>query len=165
VMAMEKKKGQFHILGNKSTTHEAYYTGALNLSNLSSVLIDEDYAKIDLGLIHAKSVVERGIQFTSDPEEVPQGKSYWIIWIAIDRNEHGPYYAGVTACSMMVDQAKRKGWKNLAEHVNRMDDALKRRIQLTGLGAREKAALKKLLIEHEPKMWENSKAELKEQLG
>jgi hypothetical protein len=164
-MVMEKKKSQFHILSNKSTTHEAYYTGTLNLSNLSSVLIDEDHAKIDLGLIHAKSVVERGIRFTSNPEEVSQGKPYWIVWIAIDRAEHGPYYAGVTACSMIVDKEKRKGWKNLAEHVNRMDDALKRRIQLTQLGDREKAALKKLLIEHNPEMWENSKAELKEQLG
>jgi hypothetical protein len=165
VMVMEKKKSQFHILSNKSTTHEAYYTGTLNLSNLSSVLIDEDHAKIDLGLIHAKSVVERGIQFTSNPEEVPQGKPYWIVWIAIDRAEYGPYYAGATACSMIVDKEKRKGWKNLAEHVNRMDDALKRRIQLTQLGDREKAALKKLLIEHNPEMWENSKAELKEQLS
>jgi hypothetical protein len=164
-MMMEKKKSQFHILSNKSTTHEAYYTGTLNLSNLSAILIDEYHAKIDLGLIHAKSAVERGIRFTANPEEVPQGKPYWIVWIAMDRDESGPYYAGATACPMTVDKENRIGWKNLADHVNRMDNALKRRIQLTMLGDIEKGALKKLLMEHNQQMWENSKTALKEQLG
>jgi YwhD family len=162
---MEKKTPQFNIISNRSTTHGAYHTGTFNLSNLSSILIDGDKAKIDLGLIHAKSAVERGIKFTSNREEVPDGKQYWVVWVVVDRDENGPYYAGVAACPMVVDHEKRIGWKNLAEHVNRMDDALKHRIRLSVLGETEKKALRELLMSRNPEMWENSKQELKEALA
>ena len=162
----DKKKTQFQILGNTSSSiHGSYYTGTLNLSNLSSLLIDGDEVKIDLGLLHAKSTVERGIKFTADPEEVPEGNDYWVVWVATDRNEKGPYYAGVAACPMRIDREKRKGWKNLAFHVNRMDDALKRKIKINELGGREREALKEFLIRHNEEMWENSGDELKEQLS
>lgn len=161
----DKKNTQFNIISQNSTTHGGYYTGTLNLSNLSSVLVDGDHAKIDLGLIHAKSAVERGIKFTSNKEEVPGGKDYWVVWVAVDRDENGPYYAGLAACPMRIDKENRKGWKNLAEHVNRMDDALKRRIKLSTMGEREKKALKELLVRHNEAMWQNSKAELKERLS
>ncbi|PTX62452.1 YwhD-like protein [Melghirimyces profundicolus] len=161
----KKKNSGFNIIRGDSTTHGGYYTGTLNLSDLSSVLIDGDEAKIDLGLIHAKSSVERRIKFVSDPEEVPGGKEYWVVWVAVDRNENGPYYAGAAACPMRVDREARRGWKNLAFHVNRMDDALKRRYRLEELGEREKRALRKLLVENDSAMWENSPEELKKALA
>ncbi|AUS10268.1 hypothetical protein C1X05_16465 [Laceyella sacchari] len=159
-----KKDVQFNILSNKSTTHGAYHTGTISLSNLSSILIEGDQAKIDLGLIHAKSAVERGVKFTSNEDEVPEGTLYWVVWVAVDRDENGPYYAGAAACPMRIDREKRIGWKNLAFHVNRMDDALKRRVKLSEMGETEKAALKAFLIKHNEEMWKNSKAELKAQL-
>lgn len=160
-----KNKPQFNIVNNRrATTHGDYYTGTLNLSHLSSVLIDGDQAKIDLGLLHAKSAVERGIKFTSKKEEVTDGKWYKVVWVAMDRNQQGPYYAGVTACSMYINREQKRGWKNLAEHVNRMDHALKRRIDLTELNEKEKMALRKLLQENNREMWENSSEELKKML-
>lgn len=162
---MVKKKSQFQIIRNDSTTHGGYYTGTLNLNNLSSILIHQDKAKIDLGLIHAKSAVERGVRFTPNREEITQGELYWVVWVAIDRNENGPYYAGVAACPMIIHHEEKRGWKNLAEHVNRMDDALKRRIRLDELGKVEKEALKKLLVEHDEAMWNNSQDELKQALS
>lgn len=160
-----KKKSQFHIIRNDSTTHGGYYTGTLNLNNLSAILVHHDQAKIDLGLIHAKSRVERGIRFTSNREEIQQGEWYWVVWVAIDQNEQGPYYAGVTACPMMIDHEARRGWKNLADHVNRMDDALKRRIKVDEMGDIEKKALKERLIAHNEDMWRNSTSELRQALS
>lgn len=157
-----KNKSQFNIIRNDSTTHGGYYTGTLNLNNLSSILIQGDHAKIDLGLIHAKSSVERGIRFIHNREEIEDGILYWVVWVAIDRSESGPYYAGITACSMVIDHKSRKGWKNLAEHVNRMDDALKRRIKINDLNKVEKQALQRLLIENDESMWNNSKEECKQ---
>ncbi|BCU83370.1 hypothetical protein JIR001_31530 [Polycladomyces abyssicola] len=162
---MKKNKSGFNIIRNDSTTHGGYATGTLNLSNLSSVLIDGDQAKIDLGLIHAKSAVERGIKWTTDLEQVPNGKKYWVVWVAVDRNEKGPYYAGVTACSMVIDRGARIGWKILPEHVNHMDAALKRRIKLDGLSDVEKKALRDLLINNNEEMWNNSGDELKQALA
>lgn len=156
-----KKKASFNIIRGDSTTHGGYYTGTLNLSNLSSILIDEGGARIDPGLIHAKSRVERGIKFSSNKEEVPNGKLYWIVWVAVDRNEAGPYYAGVAACPMLIDREARRGWKILADHVNRMDDALKRRIRLDELGTIERKALRELLEKRDQAMWKNSSEELR----
>lgn len=160
----KKQKPQFQIVTGKSTTHGAYHTGVLNLSNLSALWLNKELAKIDLGLIHAKSALERGIKFTTNRDEV-DGELYWIIWVAVDRNEDGPYYAGVAACPMVVNKETRKGWKNLAQHVNRMDDALKRKIRLDDLDKQEREQLKNFLIKHEPSMWENSPDELKHVLG
>ncbi|MCH5585085.1 YwhD family protein [Shimazuella sp. AN120528] len=159
-MDEKKQKPQFQIVTGKSTTHGAYHTGVLNLSNLSALWVNKDQAKIDLGLIHAKSALERGIKFTTNKDEV-DGELYWVVWVAVDRNEHGPYYAGVAACPMIVNKETRKGWKNLAHHVNRMDDALKRKIRLDELDQQEKKQLKDFLIKHDPSMWENSTVELK----
>jgi hypothetical protein len=164
---MEKKKGkpQFQIItGKSSTTHEAYHTGTLNLSNLSAIWVNKEQAKIDLGLIHAKSALERGVKFRSNREEV-DGELYWIVWVAIDRNEQGSFYAGVAACPMVVNKEKRLGWKNLAEHVNRMDDALKRKILLGEMGGEEREQLRKFLVQRDPKIWGNSSDVLKDELA
>jgi hypothetical protein len=79
----------------------------------------------------------------------------------VDRTEEGSYYAGVTACEMLVDTEARRGWKILADHVNKMDYAMKRRIVLEGLGETEKAALKKQLIDHNEEWWNRSEEALK----
>lgn len=159
-MDEKKQKPQFQIVTGKSTTHGAYHTGTLNLSNLSSIWVTKEQAKIDLGLIHAKSALERGVKFLANKDEVT-GDLYWVVWVAIDRNEQGPYYAGVATCPMIVNKETRRGWKNLAEHVNRMDDALKRKIRLGDMGEAERGQLKAFLVKHDPAMWENSPEELK----
>jgi hypothetical protein len=114
--------------------------------------------------LHAKSKVEKGIKFSINKEDVPNGRPSWIVWVAADRKEEGMYYAGVTSCDMLVDPEAKRGWKILADHVNRMDYALKRRIMLDNVGDREKAALKKLLMEYNPEMWNNSGDDLKKAL-
>jgi predicted nucleic acid-binding Zn finger protein len=162
-MDEKKHKPQFQIVTGKSTTHGAYHTGVLNLSNLSALWVNKEQAKIDLGLIHAKSALERGIKFTTNREEV-EGELYWVVWVAVDRNQNGPYYAGIAACPMVVNKETRKGWKNLAYHVNRMDDALKRKIRLDDMEKEEKIQLKNFLIKHDHTMWNNSNEELRQAL-
>lgn len=161
---MKEKKAQFNIVKSDRTTHGGYHTGTINLNNLSSLLINGEQVKVDLGLIHAKSAVERGIRFTSDEQEVPEGTLYWVIWVAIDRNDQGPYYAGVTVNPMRINHDTRRGWKNLANHVNFMSDALKRRFKLEGLQADSREALKAFLQAHDEAMWVNSPEELKQLL-
>ncbi|MNI86234.1 YwhD family protein [compost metagenome] len=66
---------------------------------------------------------------------------------------------------MWIDTEARRGWKILADHVNKLDSALKRRVILEGLGAADKAALKALLIAHNAEWWDASAAELKAALS
>ncbi len=159
----EKRSLAFNVVSNKE--HKGFGAGSIDLNNVSSVIIDGDEAYIDIGAMHAKSKVERGIKFSPNKEDVPNGRKCWIVWVAVDRGEEGQYYAGATACEMLVDPEARRGWKILADHVNKLDYALKRRFVLEGLDEREKAALRKLLMEHNAEWWERSPETLKKELG
>jgi hypothetical protein len=158
-----KKINALNVVSSKE--HKGFGAGAIDLNNLSAVIIDGDEAYIDNGAMHAKSKVERGIKFTANLEEVPNGRRCWIVWVAVDqRGEAGPCYAGATACEMRIDTEARRGWKILADHVNRMDYAMKRRIMLEGLDEQERAALKRCLEEYNGEMWQHSGEELKRAL-
>ncbi|CAM3794227.1 MULTISPECIES: YwhD family protein [Paenibacillus] len=158
-----KKQIALNIINSKSK-HKGFGAGSIDLNSLSPVIIDNGEAKVDIGAMHAKSKVERGIRFTTDREEVPNGRQVWIVWVAVDRTAEGQHYAGATACEMWIDQEARKGWKILADHVNKMDAALKRRIILDGLGDVEKKALRELLISRNEEWWDASPDEFKEAL-
>ena len=157
------KKLSLNVVSNKE--HKGFGAGALDLSNLSSVILDGDEAYIDLGAIHAKSKVEKGIKFSMNKDDVPNGRQCWIVWVYVGRSEEGPFYFGVTACEMLVDTEARRGWKILADHVNKMDYALKGRIILDGLNETEKAGLKRVLVEHNAEWWERSPEALKSGLA
>jgi len=159
----EKKKLALNVVSNKE--HKGFGAGSIDLSQVSPVIIDGGEAYIDVGAMHAKSKVEKGIKFSTDKENVPNGRQVWIVWIAVDRDERGSFYGGATACEMLVDTEARRGWKVLAEHVNRMDRALKRKFLLEELGEQDKAALRNLLQSHNAEWWDRSPQTLKDQLA
>ncbi|MGG4551508.1 YwhD family protein [Paenibacillus humicus] len=158
-----KKIFALNIISNDDKSkHKGFGAGSIDLNSMSPVIIDGSEAYIDIGAMHAKSKVEKGIKFSTNKEDVPNGRQVWIVWVAVDRTpELGQFYGGMTACEMLIDTEARRGWKILADHVNKMDYALKRRVILDGVGAEEKAALKKLLIETNEEWWEKSSDELK----
>lgn len=158
-----KKQIALNIVNAKSK-HKGFGAGSIDLNNVSPVIIDDGEAVIDIGAMHAKSKVERGIKFTPNREEVPGGRQVWVVWVAVERTPEGQHYAGLTACEMWIDSEAKRGWKILADHVNRLDRALKRRIDVAGLESREKAALKSLLMSHNEDWWNDSPVELKQAL-
>ncbi|MEK5444909.1 MULTISPECIES: YwhD family protein [unclassified Fredinandcohnia] len=166
-MDQNKKKVAFNIIKNDPTDgHKGYGIGALSLENISPVFVDIDAEDVfvDVGAMHARSVVEKGIKFLPNKEDVPNGKPYWLVWVTIDRREEGPYYAGVTACEMTVDRSIRRGYKSLPEHVNKMDKSLKRHIMVDFMDDKSKKLLADFLINHNKEIWDNSSEELKEGL-
>lgn len=163
-MDEKKKKLGFNIIKSDPTDgHKGYGKGALSLDNVSPVIIDVNAgeAEIDVGAMHARSVVEKGIKFLKSKEEVPNGKPYWLVWVTIDRKPEGPYYAGVTACEMTVDREIRRGYKSLPEHVNKMDKSLKRHIMVDHMDDKSKQVLADFLRNHNQDLWDNSTDELK----
>lgn len=164
----KKKTVQFNILKNDPLDgHKGFGMGTISLDNVSPVIIDvnEKEAFVDMGAMHARSSVERGIKFLPNKEEVPNGKPYWIVWVTIDRKEDGPYYAGVTACEMTVDREIRRGYKLLPEHVNRLDKSLKRHIIVDHMDESSKKVLAEFLQNHDKGMWERSSEQLKKDLS
>lgn len=165
----KKSKSQFTILNQDPTAgHGGFGVGTLNLNDISPVIIDveNETAFVDMGALHARSEVEKRVKFTPNKEEVPEGgRPYWVVWVAVGRNDQGPYYAGVAACEMIVNKEARRGYKNLAEHVNNMDKALKHKIVVKHMDDKSKRTLKTFLQNHNQEMWERSSQQLKEDLA
>ncbi|ADE72172.1 MULTISPECIES: YwhD family protein [Priestia] len=167
-MTQSKKKSiGFNIIKDDSTDgHGGYGVGALSLENISPVFVcpSDEEVFVDIGAMHARSVVEKGIKFLPNKDEVPNGKLYWLVWVTIDRKQEGPYYAGMTACEMTVDREIRRGYKSLPEHVNKMDKSLKRRIMVEEMDSKSKDLLREFLKSHNEEIWTLSNDDLKEAL-
>lgn len=159
----EKRKLSLNVVSNKE--HRGFGAGSIDLSQVACVIIDQGEAYIDVGAMHAKSKVEKGIKFSPDKSLVPNGRPVWIVWVAVDRNEEGSYYAGATSCEMLIDTEARRGWKVLPEHVNRLDASIKRKYMLDNIGQAEKAALRTLLVAHNEEWWNHSPQTLKDLLA
>ena len=104
----QNKNGFYHYKNDPTDGHKGFGIGSLSLENVSPVIIDveEGTASVEIGAMHARSDVERGIKFTMDRADSEGGKPYWLVWVTIDHKENGPYYAGVTACEMVVNREK-----------------------------------------------------------
>ncbi|KOP77890.1 hypothetical protein AMS59_14735 [Lysinibacillus sp. FJAT-14745] len=169
-MANEEKPKQkmgFTIIKNDPTDgHKGFGIGSLSLENVSPVIIDieEGTASVEIGAMHARSDVERGIKFTTDRADSEGGKPYWLVWVTIDHKADGPYYAGVTACEMVVNREKRRGYKVLADHVNKMDKSMKRHIIVEHMDAPSKKVLSSFLEELNPELWARSEEQLRQDL-
>jgi hypothetical protein len=160
----EKKKLALNIVSN-AKQHKGFGAGSIDLSQVSCVIIDQGEAYLDIGAMHAKSAVEKGIKFSPDRSAVPNGRPVWVVWVAVDRDQEGSFYGGAASCEMLIDTEARRGWKILPDHVNRLDASLKRKFMLDNIGAGEKAALRKLLIEHNAEWWNRSPQTLKDLLA
>lgn len=169
-MANEQKpqsKMGFTIIKDDPTDgHKGFGIGSLSLENVTPVIIDveEELATIEIGAMHARSLIERGIRFLPTREESANGKKYWLIWITIDYKEEGPYYSGVTACEMVIDRPIRRGYKNFVEHINKMDRSMKGKIMVDEMDDTSKRVLAEFLKEHNEELWTRSSEELHEGL-
>lgn len=166
----EPKKMEFTIIKNNPTDgHKGFGIGSLSLENISPLFIDvlEKTAEVDIGGMHARSAVERGVKFTMNREDSDgEGrKPYWLVWVTIEQTEQGAYYAGVTACEMVVNKAKRRGYKVLADHVNKMDKSMKRKIIIDEMDTSSKIVLRDYLKGFNVDMWNLSSDELHEALN
>lgn len=161
-----KKKGQgFNILKKDSTDgHGGYGAGTMSLDNVTPLFIDpeEEEAFIDMGAMHARSAVEKGIKFLPEKDKVPNGKLYWLVWITVNNGKQGPYYAGAGACELTVDREIRRGYKSLPEHVNNMDKSMKGRVIVSHMDDKSKQILLNYLQSFDKEMWERSSDDFKE---
>lgn len=161
---------QFNIIKNDPLDgHKGTNIGSISLDNVAPVFVDlkEKMAFIDVGAMHARSEVERRVKWINDEAEVQgeDAKPYWLVWVTTERGKNGPYYAGVTACYMLVNKVKKRAFKRMHEHVNMMDKSMKHHIILEHIDNDAKEILKDFLINHDKDMWEQSSDALKEQLN
>lgn len=162
-----KKKNNFTIIKDDSTDgHGGYGAGTISLENMSSIIVDpnEDKAYVDMAAMHARSDVERRVKWVNDREEVQGGKLYWIVWVTVDKNENGPYYAGVAGSEIRVNREIKRAYKSMAEHVKHMEKSLKGHIIVEHMDDHSKKLLGDFLRDYKPELWGNSTEELTRQL-
>ncbi|QSO54201.1 YwhD family protein [Alicyclobacillus curvatus] len=127
------------------------------MKGLSCVFIDADRVYIDNGAIHAKSNLERGVQFVKTLEEVPAPREVWVFWVTLKRNaEKDQGYHGVMPFRMWIDQEAKLGYKSLAEQVNKMDKAVKGQVDVSDVPPAVLNQLKVFLQGVRADLWENA---------
>ncbi|MBP2257980.1 YwhD family protein [Virgibacillus alimentarius] len=162
-----KKKNTFTIIKDDSTDgHGGYGMGSISLENMSPVIIDPDgnEAYVDMDAMHARSAIERRVKYLNDRSEVPNPRLYWIVWVTVEKNDHGPYFAGVAGSELLVDKPNKRAYKSMPQHVTHMEKSLKGKIVVEHMDDHSKKLLRDFLVEFDEDMWNNSTDELKEAL-
>ena len=165
----ENKGFKFNIIKNDPLDgHKGTNIGSISLDNVAPVFIDvaNEEAFIDIAGMHARSSVEKGVKWIKDKAAVEgeEAKEYWLCCVTTERGENGPYYAGLTACYLLVNRSIRRGYKSMPEHVNMMDKSMKHNIEIDQIGDQNKKILAAFLKSHDIDMWNNSDASLHEAL-
>lgn len=162
-----KKKNTFTIIkDDPNDGHGGYGVGSISLENMSPVIVDpnENEAYVDMAAMHARSDIERRVKYINDENDVPNPKLYWIVWVNVERNEHGPYYAGVAGSRLLVDRPNKRAYKSMPEHVTHMEKSLKGKVVVDHMDDHSKKLLSDYLQNFNKDYWDNSSDELKEAL-
>lgn len=142
---------------NLKLTGKANHSTDDAMKGLSAVVIDGDRVYIDNGAIHAKSNLERGIQFVKTKEEVPNPRTVWVFWVTLKRNaEKDQGYHGVMPFQMFINQEAKVGYKSLAEQVNKMDKAIKGHVDVQDVPPEVLTKLKGFLQGVRTDLWEHA---------
>lgn len=168
IFHQDGKKSGFNIIkGDATKGHGGFGAGLVNLDNMSPVIIDVEAgtAEVDMGALHARSDIERRIRFSKDKTDLQGGgKKYWIVWVNAEFTKEGPHYAGAGAAEMIINRGIRRGYKILADHVTKMEKALKGQVVLDEMDASSKKVLRNFLAQASPGQWERANPQLKEKL-
>lgn len=163
----KKPSTSFNILSGDSTDgHGGYGVGTINLDNVSPVIIDSttDEVYVDIGALHARSVLEKRKKLVKTREEVPNGHTAWIVWVTLQRSEEGPFYYGIGACEFFVDPEAKRAWKSMPEHVNNMDKSMKGRVVVDHMDDKSREMLRNYLIDFDKSVYDRSSDEIKQAL-
>lgn len=133
-----------------------------DFATLSAVILTPDEVFIDNGAIHGKSRVERGIQFVAKtPEEVVGGVPVYIVWVTLRREAGESGYNGLTVSKLMIHKEANAGYKSVPDLVNKMDAAIKGKLDITLLTPRDQERLGLFLKQfREGQLWEHAKEEV-----
>ncbi len=135
-------------------------------TQLTAVVIDGEQAVVDAAALHGRTPLEQKVRWVNSRDQVPAGRPVYVVWLYIKPagRAGGFVYHGVVAAEMWIDEAAGVGYKNLADHTNRLGRAMRGQVDLSLLDARARAALLQVLNQY-PEVLQNSSPELKSQLG
>ncbi len=114
--------------------------------SLFGIVFTGEGAVVDNGSLHGRSAVEVGVEFVDERESLGSPRRVSLVWLAREGPPHDLQgYLGLVAVEMVIDQDAGRGWKNLAEHTNRMTDALRGTVDVGLLTPAEREQVRSLL--------------------
>ena len=117
----------------------------------------------DPGALHGRSELERELTWLKARDAVGPSESCWIVWTALelDASQQPIRYKGLTVCELLVNPVSRMAYKSLAEHINRMSEAMRGGVDASKLPAPIRAAIREQLAALVAGAWDRSSTELK----
>ena len=117
-------------------------------ASIFGIIFTENGSVIDNGSLHGRSAVEAGVEFVAERETLENPRRVPLVWLAREGHpQELKGYLGLVAVEMVIDHEAGRGWKNLAEHANRMTDAVRGEVDVGALTAVERAQVRSLLEE------------------
>lgn len=166
------KKIAFTILKNDSTDGDGGFgVGVIDLNNITPIIIDcdKDEAYIDIDALHGRSQIEKKVRFSPDKAHATEDYyAYWIVWMAMEVNDKGPYYHAITASEVRVAESEHRiklGYKSLPEQVNFLDHAMKGKTIIAHMDARSKELLRAFLQQTNADYYANTPHDVLHSLG
>ncbi len=115
-------------------------------ASIFGIIFTENGAILDNGSLHGRSAVEEGVEFVTERETLENPRRVPMVWLAREGHpQELKGYLGLVAVEMVIDHEAGRGWKNLAEHANRMTDAVRGEVDVGLLTKDERAQVRSLL--------------------
>lgn len=128
-----------------------------SMRGLSALFVDGEEVFVDNGAIHAKSRIERNIQFQKALTDVQNPRHVWGIWITLHRFEDKQQgYYGAMPFELWIDQEAGVGYKSLSTQVNGMEKAVKGKVELDAVPADIRKRAAEFLKQVRPELWERA---------
>jgi hypothetical protein len=124
---------------------------------VTALTVDLDgRVRLDAGALHGRSELESGFTWVARRDQVSQPQTCWIVWVAIelDAAERPVRYKGLAVCELAVDPQTCAAHKSLAEHINRISDAMRGSVAVSTLPAPIRQGVREQLQALDASVWQ-----------
>ena len=120
----------------------------------------------DAGALHGRSRIEQGLQWVTAREQVPSPCSAWLVWVAmeLDASNQPVRYKGLSASEILLNPAQGVGYKSVADHVNRISEAVRGQVNASRLDAAARASVSRHLMTLSGALWNDAPPSLRQAL-
>ncbi len=113
--------------------------------------------RLDPGALHGRSELEQRFHF-GPKQSVCEASSCWIVWLAIelDAANRPVRYKGASLCELLVNSQTKAAYKSMAEHVNRMSEAMRGEVRVERLPVDIRRAVREQLMAIGSELWQQA---------
>ncbi len=137
------------------------FRGPDGVVSVLGIVFEGDLATLDNAALHARSHLEAGILFSEEAAARGRGEHVAYVWVVYPGQGLAPRYHGACSVDLWIDSASKTGFKRPLDHVNRMSEAVRGRIDVAALNPAQRASLAALLSGFSPRAWESSSEEFR----